>query len=83
MNTERPDNDDTTGTSGDVRGARGSAEGAGVYGAGTDKAGEGRPGVGRAGTDRAGVGGREEEAGSAASIADAGRASSGTEAGFR
>ncbi|MFD4876851.1 hypothetical protein ACFWOB_26315 [Streptomyces sp. NPDC058420] len=86
MNTERPDNDDTTGTSGDVRGARGSAEGAEVgkaevYGPGVGRAGEGRPGVGQAGTDRAGVGGREEEAGSAASTADAGRASSGTETG--
>ncbi|MGR3873079.1 hypothetical protein ACUXZZ_31540 [Streptomyces graminifolii] len=91
MNTERPDNEDTTGASGDVRGARGSAEGAGVdgagvgkaeevYGLGGDEAGEGRPVVGQAGTDRAGVGGREEEAGSTASIADAGRASSGTEA---
>ncbi|MET7574672.1 hypothetical protein ABZT04_40280 [Streptomyces sp. NPDC005492] len=66
MNTERPDNDDTTGTSGDVRGvgdaAEGSAEGRGVGGTGDVVAGGGS---GEAGS---GVG-DEEEASAAASDA--------------
>ncbi|WP_405993847.1 hypothetical protein [Streptomyces sp. NBC_00986] len=65
MNTERPDNDDTTGTSGDVRGvgdaAKGSAEGPEV-----DDTGAGGEVTGA-------ETGRREEAGSTAPGAEAGR----------
>ncbi|MEW1649007.1 hypothetical protein [Streptomyces sp. NPDC091219] len=89
MNTERPDNDDTTGTPGDVRGARGSAagiEGAGADGAEVGKAGEDRTDTDRTGTGRAEVDdrqeedGRKEEAAATASGAEAGSTASGAAA---
>lgn len=65
MNTERPDNDDTTGTSGDVRGvgdaAKGSAKGPEVDGSGAGGAVTGSET------------GRMEKTGSTASGAEAGR----------
>ncbi|MFJ8136190.1 hypothetical protein [Streptomyces sp. NPDC096013] len=85
MNTERPDNDDTTGTSGDVRGATGSAEGTGTGATGVGRAGGGATGVdetggGATGVDNAEAGGRRQDAGSTASGADAVGVASGTEA---
>ncbi|MFJ8062968.1 hypothetical protein [Streptomyces sp. NPDC096142] len=85
MNTERPDNDDTTGTPGDVRGARGSAagiEGAGADGAEVGKAGEDRTDTDtdRTGTGRAEEDGRKEEAAATASGAEAGSTASGAAA---
>lgn len=75
MNTERPDNNDTTGTSGDVRGvgdaAKGSEKGPEVdeTGVGGDAAGGDAAGGGVSGAGS----GRSEEAGSTVSGAEAGQ----------
>ncbi|MFD4558080.1 DUF4573 domain-containing protein [Streptomyces sp. NPDC058469] len=81
MNTERPDNDDTTGTSGDVRGvgdaAKGSAKGPEVddTGAGGESAGDGRSPLSKAAdaTADAGEGGDTAEGDRGASDAETGR----------
>ena len=80
MNTERPDNDDTTGTSGDVRGvgdaAKGSTKGPEVddTGAGEDLAGKDVAGEDAADGEASGAEtDRREEAGSTASGAEADR----------
>ncbi|MFJ9380958.1 hypothetical protein [Streptomyces sp. NPDC101455] len=74
MNTERPDNDDTTGTSGDVRGvgdaAKGSAKGPEVDNTGARRKEEAGSTAPRAETGH----GRPDETGAGASDVDAGHA---------